>query len=99
MYIANRCHEAKLYQATDQTRGKVGAVRIVADIFGKFFFAAVCRREACLNGYLAHGVAPKILLHYLMGLWEPGAITLSCNRDHRRYLCPDYRIDPNAAST
>jgi hypothetical protein len=57
VYIANRSHEAKLYQATDQARGKVGAIWIVAEIFGELFFAAVWSREACLNGYLAHGVA------------------------------------------
>ena len=56
MQFANRSHQPQLYQAADHASRKIGAIRIVAEILGEPFFAAVRSLEAGLNGHLTHGV-------------------------------------------
>jgi len=69
VFFANCCHKTELYETTDYSGRKVRAVRVVTEIFGKFFFMAVWSPEARLDLYPGHGKNRVDAFHYLID-WD-----------------------------
>ena len=59
MLVANYGHEAKLHNVPERTSSNVGAARVIAEIFRKFFFTAVWSCKTRLNGYPGRGEPPN----------------------------------------
>jgi hypothetical protein len=56
--IANCSTNANLLCVSEHTSSDINAVRVVAEIFSKQFFAAIRTREARLNRYQRNGEPP-----------------------------------------
>jgi hypothetical protein len=66
VFVANRCHSAKLHHAPEHVGSNVGTARLVAQIFRELLFAAVRSHEARLDGHLRNAAPPTEYPYYLM---------------------------------
>jgi hypothetical protein len=57
--VANRCDNVEFQHTTEHLGGNIRAARVVAEIFGKQFFAPVRSRKARLDRYLRNGESPN----------------------------------------
>ena len=57
--FADGCAEAEFRNAAEHSSSDIGTARVVAQILGKFLFAAVWSCEARLNRYPRHGENPN----------------------------------------
>jgi hypothetical protein len=60
--IAHGCHNADFPDASQYLSGNIGAISVVAEIFGQEFFVAVRRLQACLYTYRRNKKSPDRVL-------------------------------------
>jgi hypothetical protein len=74
--FADGCAEAEFRNAAEHLSSDIGTARVVAQILGKFLFAAVWSCEARLNGYPRHGENPTLTTALCAGSRGHAQVTL-----------------------